>query len=54
MASQIADCNLLFGVLALQMDFATQEQIVAALTAWGHAKEKSLGDNCSMRSFCSG
>src|SRR5262245_61174729 len=44
MASQTADRNLLFGVLALQMDFATQEQIVAALTAWGHAKEKSLGD----------
>ncbi len=44
MASNIADRNLLFGVLALQMEFVTQEQVVAALDAWGHFKEKTLGD----------
>ncbi len=32
MAANIADRNLLFGVLALQMEFATQQQIVAEAT----------------------
>ncbi|HKD35694.1 MAG TPA: hypothetical protein VKB78_02810, partial [Pirellulales bacterium] len=37
------DRNLLFGVLALQMDFVSREQLVAAMNAWVLAKEKPLG-----------
>jgi serine/threonine protein kinase len=37
------DRNLLFGILALQMDFVTREQLVAAMNAWVLAKEKPLG-----------
>jgi hypothetical protein len=29
-----ADRNLLFGILALQMDFASRDQLVAAMHAW--------------------
>ena len=29
-----ADRNLLFGILALQMDFVTRDQLVAAMNAW--------------------
>ncbi|MCI0681462.1 MAG: protein kinase [Gemmataceae bacterium] len=43
MANPNADRNLLYGVLALQMEFVTREQMVTALSAWGHAKDKSLG-----------
>ena len=38
-----ADHNLLFGVLALQMDFISRDQLVAALHAWVLAKEHTLG-----------
>ena len=37
------DCNLLFGILALQMDFISRDALVAAMNAWVLAKEKSLG-----------
>ena len=37
------DRNLLFGILALQMDFITRDALVAAMNAWVLAKEKSLG-----------
>lgn len=39
-----ADRNLLFGVLALQMDFISREQLVAAINAWIIDKNKSLGE----------
>jgi len=39
-----ADYNLLFGILALQMDFVTREQLVAAMNAWVLEKSKSLGE----------
>lgn len=39
-----ADQNLLFGVLALQMDFVTRDQLVAAMNAWALEKIKPLGD----------
>lgn len=42
MASNNADRNLLVGVLALQMEFLTREQLVTALSAWGDAKDKTL------------
>ena len=38
-----ADRNLLFGILALQMDFISREQLVAAMNAWVIEKSKSIG-----------
>jgi eukaryotic-like serine/threonine-protein kinase len=38
-----ADYNLLFGILALQMDFVNREQLVAAMNAWVLEKSSSLG-----------
>lgn len=38
-----ADRNLLFGILALQMDFITRDQLVAAMNAWVLDKIKPLG-----------
>src|SRR5881227_2377910 len=38
-----ADRNLLFGVLALQMDFVSRDDLVAAMHAWVLDKHKSLG-----------
>src|SRR5207244_3996264 len=40
----VADRNLLFGVLAMQMDFITREQLIAAMQAWVFDKSKTLGD----------
>jgi tetratricopeptide (TPR) repeat protein/tRNA A-37 threonylcarbamoyl transferase component Bud32 len=37
-----ADRNLLFGILALQMDFITRDQLVAAMNAWVLEKDKPL------------
>lgn len=42
MASSSADRNLLLGVLALQMDFIDQGQLVAALHAWVLRKQEPL------------
>ena len=38
------DRNLLFGILALQMDFISREALVAAMHAWVLAKDKPLGE----------
>jgi serine/threonine protein kinase len=38
-----ADRNLLFGILALQMDFVRQDALISAMSAWALAKTKSLG-----------
>jgi serine/threonine protein kinase/Tfp pilus assembly protein PilF len=38
-----ADRNLLFGILALQMDFITQEALIQAMRAWVLEKAKPLG-----------
>lgn len=38
-----ADRNLLFGVLALQMNFISRDQLVAAMATWVCDKRKSLG-----------
>ena len=43
MSKSTNDRNLLFGILALQMDFISREQLVAAMNAWVLAKEKPLG-----------
>lgn len=39
-----ADRNLLFGILALQMDFISRDQLVAGMNAWVLDKERALGD----------
>jgi tRNA A-37 threonylcarbamoyl transferase component Bud32 len=38
-----ADRNLLFGILALQMDFITRDALIGAMHAWVLAKAKPLG-----------
>jgi hypothetical protein len=38
-----ADRNLLFGILALQMDFISRDALVAAMNAWVLEKRKPLG-----------
>src|SRR4051812_31876778 len=38
-----ADSNLLYGILALQMDFISRDALVAAMNAWVLDKKKSLG-----------
>jgi serine/threonine-protein kinase len=38
-----ADRNLLFGILALQMDFISRDALVEAMNAWVLDKKKSLG-----------
>ena len=39
----VSDRNLLFGILALQMDFISKEASIAAMSAWVLAKSKPLG-----------
>jgi eukaryotic-like serine/threonine-protein kinase len=43
MSSAHADRNLLFGILALQMDFIGRDALVAAMNAWVLDKTKALG-----------
>ena len=38
-----ADRNLIFGLLALQMDFITREQLLDAMHAWMLHKDTPLG-----------
>jgi serine/threonine-protein kinase len=42
--SHAADRNLLFGIVALQMDFVTRDQLIAAMNAWVLEKHKPLGE----------
>jgi serine/threonine protein kinase len=42
-SSRATDCNLLFGILALQLDFINRDALVAAMHAWLLDKNKSLG-----------
>lgn len=44
MSQPSADRNLLFGILALQMDFITREQLIAAMKGWVFDKKRSLGE----------
>src|SRR4051812_22853136 len=39
-----ADRNLLFGILALQMDFITRDALIAGMNAWLLEKPRPLGD----------
>ncbi len=38
-----SDRNLLFGLLAVQLEFVAQNDLIAAMNAWAIAKAKSLG-----------
>ncbi len=42
--SASADRNLLFGILALQMDFIRRDDLIAGMNAWVLDKSKPLGD----------
>ncbi|MCY2987587.1 MAG: serine/threonine-protein kinase [Planctomycetota bacterium] len=44
MSQSSSDRNLLFGILALQMEFVTRDQLVAAMHAWMLDKSQSLGE----------
>jgi serine/threonine-protein kinase len=44
MPAPSTDRNLLFGVLALQLDFVSRDALVAAMNAWVLDKGKPLGD----------
>jgi hypothetical protein len=44
MPSQAADRNLLFGILALQMDFITREALIAAMGSWVLEKYRPIGE----------
>ena len=39
----LADRNMLFGILALQMDFIGREALITAMNAWVLTKHKPLG-----------
>jgi hypothetical protein len=39
-----SDRNLLFGILALQLDFISRDQLVAAMHAWVLVKGRPLAD----------
>src|SRR5262245_36225805 len=43
MSAAGADRNLLYGILALQMDFISRDQLIAAMQAWVLDKTRSLG-----------
>jgi serine/threonine-protein kinase len=43
MAAASADRNLLFGVLALQLDFLTRDALIAGMNAWALDKARPLG-----------
>jgi hypothetical protein len=43
MPSPLADRNLLFGILALQMDFISRDALISAMSAWVLDKSRALG-----------
>ena len=44
MSGQVSDRNLLFGILALQMDFITRDALIAAMNDWVLAKHRPIGE----------
>jgi serine/threonine-protein kinase len=44
MTQSTSDSNLLFGILALQMDFITRDELIAAMNAWVLQKQRGLGE----------
>jgi len=45
MSASSSDRNVLFGVLALQMEFITQAGLISALQAWTLQKTRPLGES---------
>src|ERR1700688_4660972 len=43
MTNSANDRNMLFGILAQQMDFITRDALIAAMHAWVQEKHKPLG-----------
>ena len=43
------DRNLLFGILALQMDFISRDALISAINAWALEKYKPLGRSSKSR-----
>ncbi len=43
-AGPAADRNLLFGILAVQMDFVSRDALITAMNAWVLAKHRPLGE----------
>jgi eukaryotic-like serine/threonine-protein kinase len=43
MPESVNDRNMLFGILALQMDFIRRDALIAAMNAWVLDKKKPLG-----------
>jgi hypothetical protein len=44
MSPALSDRNLLFGILALQNNFISREQLLAGFNAWVAAKDRALGE----------
>jgi hypothetical protein len=44
MSQAVADRNLLFGIVALQMDFITRDGLIGAMNAWALEKHRPLAD----------
>src|SRR4051812_7132586 len=44
MVSADADRNLLYGILAVQMDFISRDDLIDAMHAWVLTKQKTLGE----------
>ena len=44
MSQTHADRNMLFGILAMQMDFVTRDQLVSAMQAWVFDKAQPFDD----------
>jgi serine/threonine-protein kinase len=51
MCPQSADRNLLFGIIALQLEFITRDQLIAAMNAWVLDKHRSIGQILSQQGF---
>src|SRR6516165_5679356 len=49
MSAPASDRNLLLGILALQMDFISRDDLIAALHQWTLEKSRSLSDILASR-----
>ena len=54
MAQTESDRNLLFGILALQMDFISRDDLIAAMDAWVVQKHRPLADVLQSAARCAG
>ncbi len=52
MSPTISDRNLLFGILALQVNFLTRDALVKGMNAWVLEKHRPLGRSSSSKALC--